>query len=193
MNKPGGETLGRLDVQTEPPGLSLRRKDTMKEPFIAKTFKVSVPIRATLNFIQIMTRRCAFASSFQMQFQKDLIDELTRVQCCLDQLKAYVRDSKDSKLLKAMRVTIDTLMDENANLNIAYDLKHAELTRAYKRLKETYETKNKQEGMAAGVREGCGDAEQAQLGRVRPAVGEQPADDGSAKPAAQGDPECDCA
>ena len=165
----------------------------MKEPFIANTFKVSVPIRATLNFIQIMTRRCAFASSFQMQFQKDLIDELTRVQCCLDQLKAYVQDSKDSKLLKAMRVTIDTLMDENANLNIAYDLKHAELTRAYKRLKETYETKNKQEGVAAGVREGCSDAEQAQLGRVRPAVGEQPADDGPAKPAAQGDPECDCA
>ena len=153
-----------------------------------------------------MTRRCAFASSFQMQFQKDLIDELTRVQCCLDQLKAYVRDSKDSKLLKAMRVTIDTLMDENANYKIAYDLKQAQFDRACDRqqilidaidklqaLKETHETKNKQEGMAAGVREGCSDAEQAQLGRVRPAVGEQPADDGPAKPAAQGDPECDCA
>jgi len=167
----------------------------MKDPFIAKTYKVSVPIRATLNLMQIMLRRTAFASNFQMEFMKDLIKELTRVQCCLDQLKAYVEDSKDSKLLKAMRVTIDTLMDENANLNIAYDLKHAELNRAYKRLalKETHETKNKQEGMAAGVREGCSDAEQAELGRVRPAVGEQSADNGSTKPATQGDPECDCA
>lgn len=178
----------------------------MKDPFIAKTYKVSVPIRATLNFMQIMLRRTAFASNFQMEFMKDLIKELTRVQCCLDQLKAYVEDSKDSKLLKAMRATIDTLMDENANYKIAYDLKQAQFDRACDRqqilidaidklqaLKETHETKNKQEGMAAGVREGCSDAEQAQLGRVRPAVGEQSADDSPTKPATQGDSECDCA
>ena len=178
----------------------------MKEPFIAKTFKVSVSMRATLNFMQIMLRRCAFASNFQMEFMKDLIKELTRVQCCLDQLKAYVEDSKDSKLLKAMRATIDTLMDENANYKIAYDLKQAQFDRACARqqilidvidklqaLEETRETKNKQEGVAARVREGCADAEQTQLGRVRPAVGEQSADDGPAKPATQGDSECDCA
>lgn len=134
--KLGGETLGRLDVLTEPPGLSLR--------------------------------------------------------------------SKDSKLLKAMRATIDTLMDDNANYKIAYDLKQAQFDRACERqqtlidvidklqaMKETYETKNKQEGVAIGVCEGCSNAKQTELGRVRSADGDQSADDGQEKPATQGDAQCD--
>lgn len=176
-------------------GYRYARKDTMKNPFSANTYKVSPKIRGTLNFMQIMFRRSVFASNFQMEFIKALIDELTRLQSCLDQLKTYVEQSKDGVLLLKLRQTIQTLMDENVDMSIAYDLMQAQFERVRERLarKEANETTNQREGMETGVREGCSDAEQTQLGRVRSTDCKQAADDGPPKPATEGDSECDCA